>query len=52
MNLFAGQQERHRHSEQTCGHRGKERVGGVERVVWKHIYITMCKIGSQWELAV
>ena len=27
MNLFAGQQWRHRHKEQTCGHGKKERVG-------------------------
>ena len=27
MNLFAGQQWRHRHKEQTCGHGEKERVG-------------------------
>ena len=46
MNLSAGQQWRHRHREQTYGHRGgggeegggrKERVGLMERVVWKHI---------------
>ena len=32
--------------------RGKERVGQIENVVWKHIYITICKIGSQWEFAI
>ena len=38
MNLFAEHQWRHRHSEQTYGHScgGKERVGGMERVTWKH----------------
>ena len=25
MNLFAGQQWRYRHKEQTCGHRGERR---------------------------
>ena len=25
MNLFAGQQGRHRHREQTCGHWGNKR---------------------------
>ena len=32
-------------------HWGKERVGLIERVAWKHIY-TICKIDSQWEFAV
>ena len=42
MNLFSGQQWRLR--EQTYGHRaGKERVGRMERVVWKHIYYTHLK---------
>ena len=41
MKLFAGQQEGHRHREQTDGHgRGvgverKERVRCMERVTWK-----------------
>ena len=41
MNLFAGQQWRCRHREQTYGHGRvgrKERVGLTERVAWKHIY--------------
>ena len=41
MNLLAGQQQRHRHREQTCGHGwsgGKERVRQMERVAWKHIH--------------
>ena len=37
MNLFAGQQWRHRHKEQTYGHRWggewKERVGQIESSV-------------------
>ena len=43
MKLFAGQQWRHRHREQTSGHGGgrvgdgkrKDRVGCMERVTWK-----------------
>ena len=35
-NLFAGQQWRNRHREQTYGHgRGEERVRCMERVTWK-----------------
>ena len=52
MNLFAGQQWRCRQRRKICGHWGKERVGRIERVEWKHIYITVCKIDSQWEFAV
>ena len=49
MNPFAGQQE---HREQTCGH-------SIGRSGWDKwieqngkIYITICKIDSQWEFAV
>ena len=38
MNLFARQQCRYRHREQTYGHswlREKEKVGGMEKVTWK-----------------
>ena len=38
MNLFAGQQWRNRHREQTYGYGGeerRERVRGMERVTWK-----------------
>ena len=31
---------------------GKERVGQIERVAWKYTYTTICKVDSQWELAV
>ena len=43
MNLFAGQQWRCRHKEQTYGHGGdrEERVGQMERVAWKHIHYHM-----------
>ena len=41
MNLLAGQQWRHGHREQTNGHGagggGRERMGQMERVTWKHI---------------
>ena len=43
MNLFSGQQWRHRHRERTYGYGGwgKERVGWMERVTWKHIHYHM-----------
>ena len=40
VNLFARQQWRNRHREQTYGHRRRgreERVRGMERVPWKLI---------------
>ena len=43
MNLFEGQQWRHRHREQTYG-QGQREDG--------NIYTTVCKIDSQWEFAV
>ena len=52
MNLFAGQQWRCRHGEQTCGLReGKERAGQMERVAWKHTRYHMWN-RQQWEFAV
>ena len=52
MNLFAEQQWRNRHTEQTygCGKRG----GGGEMYGESDMetYITICKIDSQWEFAV
>ena len=38
MNLFSGQQWRHRHREWTYGHGwgGKVRAGRVVGVAWKH----------------
>ena len=38
MNLFSGQQWRHRLREHTCRQCVKEIVGQIERVEWKHIY--------------
>ena len=46
MNLFARQQWRLGHREQTYGpYRvgGKERVGRIERVAWKHTYLPYVK---------
>ena len=54
-NLFAGQQWRNRHGEQTYGHgRGEERVGEGEIYGESNMetYNTICKIDSQWEFAV
>ena len=52
MNLFAGQQRRNRHREQSYGHG----VGGGEGEMYgesnMETYITICKIDSQWEFAV
>ena len=46
-NLFAGQQWRNRHREQTYGHDGgrKERVGCMERVTWK---LHRCPSTDEW----
>ena len=50
--LFTGQQWRNRHREQTYGH--GERGGEAEMHGKSDMetYITICKIGSQWEFAV
>ena len=50
--LFTGQQWRNRNREETYGH-GKR--GGVGEMYGKsnmETYITICKIGSQWEFSV
>ena len=51
-NLFAGQQRRNRHREQSYGHG----VGGGEGEMYgesnMETYITICKRDSQWEFAV
>ena len=41
-NLFAGQQWRRRHREQTRRPWGRERPGWIERAAWRQIH-TMCK---------
>ena len=53
IKLFAGQQWRHRHKEQTYGHSaGKDGEGGMYGESNMKTYITICKIDSQWEFAV
>ena len=52
MNIFAGQQWRERHREQTYGH---VRVGGEGEMYgesYMETYITICKIHGQRESAV
>ena len=41
--LFAGQQWRHRHRKQTCGHSG----GRMDREKSVETYITMCKVDTE-----
>jgi len=51
MNLFARQQWKNRHREQTYAHREREeKLRCMERVSWKHV--TVCKIDSQCEFCV
>ena len=47
MNLFAGQQWRHRHKEQTFGHSGERKGWDDLREKHCNIHITVCKIDSQ-----
>ena len=50
-NLFAGQQWRNRHGEQTYGHgerRGEGEMCGKSNM---ETYVTICKIDSQQEFA-
>ena len=51
-NLFAGQQWRNRHREQTYGHGKRGGEGEMYGESNMEIYITICKIDSQWEFAV
>ena len=43
-NLFAGQQWRHRHREETCGHSGRRRGWDELREQHGNIYIIICEI--------
>ena len=52
MNPFAGQEQRYRHTEQTCGHRGGRRGWDELREHLGHIYSRMCKTDSSGEAAV
>ena len=51
-NLFAGQQWRNRHREQTHGHGEKAREGEMYGESNMETYITICKIDNQGEFAV
>jgi len=52
MTLHAGQQRRYRHKEQTFGHsRGRRGLNDLRKQP-RDIYVTICKIGSQWEFDV
>ena len=51
-SLFAGQQWRNRHREQTYGHRERGGKGEMYGESYMETYITICKIDSQWEFAV
>ena len=54
MDLFAGQRQRHRHREWTCGHSARRR--GCDEEAWEHIpYHTenrwpvgICCTSSNW----
>ena len=50
-NLFAGQQWRKRHREQTYGHGERGGEGEMYGESDMETYITICKIDSQWEFA-
>ena len=53
MNLFTGQQWRHRHKEQTYGQGSGRGRRGLDE--WREqrgsISTTVCKIESQWKFA-
>ena len=51
-NLFAGQQWRNRHREQTYGHAERGGEGEMYGKSNFDTYITSCKIDRQWEFAV
>ena len=59
MNLFAGQQQRHRHREQLMGTGGglgglgwgKEGDGGTNEQSSMEAYSTACVNNSQWKFA-
>ena len=52
MNLFSGLQWRNRHREQTYGHGERGGEGEIYGEINMENYITICKIGNQWEFAV
>ena len=52
MNLFAGQQWRNRHREQTYRHGKREGEGETYGESNMETYITICKVDNQREFAV
>ena len=52
MNLFAGQQWRHRGREQTGGHGGGRKRWGKLREYHGNIYVTICRLDNRWEFDV
>ena len=50
-NLFAGQQWRNRHREQTYGHGERGGKGEMYGESDMETYITTCKTDSKWEFA-
>ena len=52
MILLAEQQRRCRHEEQTFGHSEGRRGWDEWREQRGNVYITICKVDSQWEFAV
>ena len=51
-NLFTGQQWRNRHREEAYGHGERGGEGEVYGRSNMEIFITICKVDSQWEFAV
>ena len=51
-NLFAGQQWRNTHREQTYGHGERGGEGGMYGESNMETYITICKVDNQGEFAV
>ena len=51
-NLFAGEQWKNRHREQTYGHGERRGEGEMYGETDMETYITICKMDSQWEFAV
>ena len=52
MNLYAGQQWRNRHREQTYGHGEREGEGEMCGKSYMETYIPICEVESQREFAV
>ena len=51
-NVFAGQQWRNRHREQTYGHGESGGEGDMYGESNMETYITTCKLDGQWKFAV